>query len=190
MNYSGIDLHSNNSVVTVIDEADRVMAERRLPNDLTKILAFLAPWQAELAGVVVESTYNWYWLVDGLKAAGFIVHLAKNTGDQEVRWSQAQWRRDRCTLPSPAVAPRDTADRHDSPAGGALRARRCSPARRRTSCLYVFRRCNIYHLQQCANTLQQSGNLVQRRHRVPQRPAYIFPPLDTGSPLQRYRTPR
>jgi len=56
MNYSGIDLHSNNSVVTVIDETDRVVAEKRLPNDLTKILA-LAPWQAELAGVVVESTY-------------------------------------------------------------------------------------------------------------------------------------
>ncbi len=30
----------------------------------------------ELAGVVVESTYNWYWLVDGLQAAGFAVHLA------------------------------------------------------------------------------------------------------------------
>jgi hypothetical protein len=58
MNYSGIDLHSNNSVVTVTDEADRVVAEKRLPNDLPKILGFLSPWQAELAGVVVESTYN------------------------------------------------------------------------------------------------------------------------------------
>ncbi|MFM0033028.1 IS110 family transposase, partial [Paraburkholderia madseniana] len=56
MNYSGIDLHSNNSVVSVIDETDRVVAERRLPNDLPKILALLAPWRPELAGVVVEST--------------------------------------------------------------------------------------------------------------------------------------
>ena len=55
MSYSGIDLHSNNSVVTVIDETDRVVAQKRLPIDLTKILAFLAPWQAEPAGVVVES---------------------------------------------------------------------------------------------------------------------------------------
>lgn len=31
MNYSGIDLHSNNSVITVIDEADHVVAEKRLP---------------------------------------------------------------------------------------------------------------------------------------------------------------
>jgi transposase len=79
MNYSGIDLHSNNSVVTVIDDTDRVLAEKRLPNDLTKILAFLAPWQSELAGVVVESTFNWYWIVDGLQAAGFTVHLANTT---------------------------------------------------------------------------------------------------------------
>jgi transposase len=29
-----------------------------------------------LTGVVVESTYNWYWLVDGLQSVGFKVHLA------------------------------------------------------------------------------------------------------------------
>jgi len=79
MKYSGIDLHSNNSVVTVIDEKDRVVAEKRLPNDLSKVVGFLMPWRDELAGVVVESTYNWYWLVDGLQEAGFVVKLA-NTG--------------------------------------------------------------------------------------------------------------
>lgn len=79
MNYSGIDLHSNNSVVTVTDESDRVVAEKRLPNDLAKILAFLLPWRETLVGVVVESTFNWYWLVDGLQAAGFKVHLANTT---------------------------------------------------------------------------------------------------------------
>ena len=79
MNYSGIDLHSNNSVVTVIDDEDRIVAEKRLPNDLSKILAFLLPWRATLVGVVVESTFNWYWLVDALQAAGFKVHLANTT---------------------------------------------------------------------------------------------------------------
>ena len=76
MNYSGIDLHSNNSVVVVTDEKDRVVAERRLPNDLKKLLEFLAPWRDELAGVVVESPYNGYWLVDGLQEAGYEVKLA------------------------------------------------------------------------------------------------------------------
>ena len=79
MKYSGIDLHSNNSLVTVTDETDRVVAEKRLPNELSTILAFLSPWRGELAGVVVESTYNWYWLVDGLQAAGYKVHLAHCT---------------------------------------------------------------------------------------------------------------
>ena len=76
MMYSGIDLHSNNSVIAVIDDADRVVAQKRLPNEITKIVGFLARWKDELAGVVVESTYNWYWLVDGLQDAGLHVHLA------------------------------------------------------------------------------------------------------------------
>src|ERR1700688_3517868 len=76
MMYSGIDLHSNNSVIAIIDDGDRVVAQRRLPNDVTRIVGFLVRWQDELAGVVVESTYNWYWLVDGLQDAGFHVHLA------------------------------------------------------------------------------------------------------------------
>ena len=76
MKYCGIDLHSNNSVVAVIDDQDRVIAQKRLPNELATIIRFLGPWTSELAGVVIESTYNWYWLVDGLQAAGLQVHLA------------------------------------------------------------------------------------------------------------------
>ena len=74
--YSGIDLHSNNSMVLVSDEADRVVYRQRLANDLGKVLEALEPHRAELVGVVVESTYNWYWLVDGLQAAGYTVYLA------------------------------------------------------------------------------------------------------------------
>lgn len=76
MKYCGIDLHSNNSFVVVTDEADKVLASRRCPNDLPRILALLAPHREEMAGVVVESTYNWYWLVDGLIAKGYDVKLA------------------------------------------------------------------------------------------------------------------
>ena len=76
MKYSGIDLHSNNSVVVVSDESDRIFVSRRVPNSLPAVLAVLEPHREELVGVVVESTYNWYWLVDGLQAAGYRVHLA------------------------------------------------------------------------------------------------------------------
>jgi len=79
MKYSAIDLHSNNNVVVVTDETDRVLVEKRLPNELDRVMELLAPHRDDLAGVVVESTYNWYWLVDGLMAAGYCVKLA-NTG--------------------------------------------------------------------------------------------------------------
>jgi hypothetical protein len=74
--YSGIDLHSNNSVVVVADEDDRIIYQKRLANKLDEILMALAPHKEEIIGVVVESTYNWYWLVDGLMDAGYQVHLA------------------------------------------------------------------------------------------------------------------
>jgi transposase len=77
--YGGIDVHANNRVIALLDADDQVVAERRLPNDLNTILAYLAPPHAELAGLVVESTDNWYWLVDGLREAGYRVHLAHTT---------------------------------------------------------------------------------------------------------------
>ena len=57
MKFSGIDLHSNNAVVAVIDDQDRVLYCKRLTNDLSLIVAALMPWRAELQGVVVESTF-------------------------------------------------------------------------------------------------------------------------------------
>jgi transposase len=74
--YCGIDLHSNNVFVVVLDEHDRVVQRCRLPNDLAVILPALEPHRAGLVGIAVESTFNWYWLVDGLMDAGHRVHLA------------------------------------------------------------------------------------------------------------------
>ena len=69
-------LHSTNSYVVVLDRDDRVAFQRRLANDLEVVIAVLARFGSDIAGVVVESTYNWYWLVDGLEEAGYRVHLA------------------------------------------------------------------------------------------------------------------
>jgi len=74
--YSGIDLHGNNSVISIIDERDRVMFEKRIPNELRSICSALEPYQKSIEGIVVESTFNWYWLVDGLMDNGYKVHLA------------------------------------------------------------------------------------------------------------------
>jgi transposase len=74
--YAGIDLHSSNCYLAVIDEQQRRLFSKRLPNSLDQILSALQPFKEELSGVVVESTYNWYWLVDGLQEQGYRMHLA------------------------------------------------------------------------------------------------------------------
>jgi transposase len=74
--YVGLDLHSNNTYVGVIDSKERRVLKGKFPNQLEVILALLGPYKKRIVGVVVESTFNWYWLVDGLMDNGFKVHLA------------------------------------------------------------------------------------------------------------------
>jgi transposase len=74
--YAGIDLHSNNNYLGILDERDKEVYRKKLPNDLRIILNQLAPFKEEIKGIAVESTFNWYWLVDGLMDHGFKVHLA------------------------------------------------------------------------------------------------------------------
>ena len=81
--YGDIDLHANNSVVVVLNEQDQVVSQKRISNELTPMLAHLAPFQSQLEGLIVESTYNWDWLVDGLIEAGYCVHLANPAAMQQ-----------------------------------------------------------------------------------------------------------
>jgi len=96
--YGGIDLHSNNNVIALLDDTDDVIYRNRLPNDLDCVLQALAPLQERIEALVVESTYNWYWLVDGLMTAGYRVCLANTAAidqyaglkyaddDSDARW--------------------------------------------------------------------------------------------------------
>ena len=59
--YGGIDLHANNSVIVLLNEQDKVIYRKRLANDLPAILGPLAPYHPDIKGLVVASTYNWYW---------------------------------------------------------------------------------------------------------------------------------
>jgi transposase len=83
--YGGIDLHANNSVIVLINEQDEVIYQKRLPNDLPTMLGQLAPYHTEMKGLVVESTYNWYWLVEGLMEADYRVHLANPAAIQQYK---------------------------------------------------------------------------------------------------------
>jgi len=72
--YCGIDLHSNNHVSWDRRRGSAYRGETCFqfarPN-----LGMLAPYREEIAGIAVESTFNWYWLVDGLMEQGFALHL-------------------------------------------------------------------------------------------------------------------
>lgn len=91
----GIDLHASNVYLVLLDEKGSRIFSRRLSNDLEKILEVLRG-HTTLRHVAVESTYNWYWLVDGLMEAGYIVHLANPAALKD------------------CAAPKVTGDKHDA----------------------------------------------------------------------------
>ncbi len=72
----GIDLHGNNAVCGLVDRSGKRLKEKRLPCDFSKIVDWLTPLGERIDTIAVESTYNWYWLVDGLTDCGFEVVLA------------------------------------------------------------------------------------------------------------------
>jgi len=92
--YAGIDLHSTNSYIGIIDEQDQRHFAKRLPNSISQILVALEPFKEDLKGVVVESTYNWYWLVDGLQQEGYKVHLANPSAIKQyegLKYTDDKW---------------------------------------------------------------------------------------------------
>jgi transposase len=81
--YCGIDLHSNNGYYGIVQKNGKRMYDKRLPNDLSLILQSLEPFRKNMKSVAVESTYNWYWLVDGLMERGYDVKLATPSAMQQ-----------------------------------------------------------------------------------------------------------
>jgi transposase len=75
--YSGLDLHSRNTYIGILDTDFKRVFKKRVSNNFDLILETLEPFRNQIKGLVVESTYNWCWLVDGLMDAGYgCVHLA------------------------------------------------------------------------------------------------------------------
>ena len=83
--YAGIDLHSTNNFIGVINKNDKRLYSKRHDNNLQQILKVLKKYKRTLQGVVVESTFNWYWLVDGLMENGYKVHLANPAAIQKYK---------------------------------------------------------------------------------------------------------
>jgi len=74
--YAGSDLHGNNNLIGIVDGEGKRIFKKRLPNEPQLILEVLKAYKEDMVGIVVESTYNWYWLVDALMDEGYKVHLA------------------------------------------------------------------------------------------------------------------
>lgn len=92
--YVGIDLHSDNNFIGIIDKKDCRILSKRLPNDLDMVLNTLKPFKRKIKGIVVESTYNWYWLVDGLMDKKYKVHLANPAGMEQysgMKYTDDKW---------------------------------------------------------------------------------------------------
>jgi transposase len=73
---AGIDLHGNNLVIGMINQDGKRLAHRTLDCDLKQVTDFLQPFKPKLQSMAVESTFNWYWLVDGLRAQSYPIDLA------------------------------------------------------------------------------------------------------------------
>jgi len=77
--YCGIDLSARDSHLCVVDENLSIHLRQKSANELPRISNLLDPFKPHLK-IVVESTFNWYWLVDGLQLLGFDVCLAHTLG--------------------------------------------------------------------------------------------------------------
>jgi transposase len=80
---AGIDLHSNNAVIGIMDVDGKRVASQKVACDLQEVARFLAPYKKRLQQLAVESTYNWYWLVDGLREQRYPVVLANPAGMEQ-----------------------------------------------------------------------------------------------------------
>jgi len=81
--YAGCDLHGNSNFWGIVDGQGKRIFKKKLANDMVWVRDVLRPFQEELVGVAVESTYNWYWMVDGLIEVGYRVHLANPAAIQK-----------------------------------------------------------------------------------------------------------
>jgi transposase len=73
---AGIDLHSNNAMCGLMDMQGKRLGHRKVACKLEEVLKVFEPYRKQIDTVAVESTYNWYWLVDGLMDQGYKVALA------------------------------------------------------------------------------------------------------------------
>src|SRR3990170_6143986 len=155
--YGGIDLHAKNSQACIIDEKGVRIKEKKLKNELPLILEFLEPF-GKRTKIAIESTINWYWIVDGLMEAGYEVKLAHPLGLKLITDAKVKTdRRDAYklanllrldALPSAYIYPKDIRPLRD------LLRRRADLVTQRKGCYIGLR---MQFLQYNTNTINKSA---------------------------------
>jgi transposase len=137
--YAGADLHGNNVFLSVCDREGTEVFRRRVKTTLDAVNKAMDPYWPQIQAMGVESTFNWYWLVDGLREQNRDVRLGnpakmkqykglKNTDDaSDARWLAELVRLD--IFPDSYIYPKDV-----RPVRDALRRRQLF-VRRRTQVL-------------------------------------------------------
>ncbi|GAB4381535.1 MAG: hypothetical protein Kow0042_32050 [Calditrichia bacterium] len=72
--YCGVDMHSRTSYLCVLNKTGDILLKRNIPNNFAIFKQNVLPFLPGLA-VGVESTYNYYWLLDGCQQSGIDFHL-------------------------------------------------------------------------------------------------------------------
>lgn len=83
--FAGLDLHSNNVMIGIINQEGKRLGHRKVACDLGAIVSYLDPFKAQLQSLAVESTFNWYWLVDGLRKSKYPIDLANPAQIEQYR---------------------------------------------------------------------------------------------------------
>jgi transposase len=168
---AGLDLHSNNVMIGVMNQDGKRVAHRKLDCDLKQVIGFLKPLKPQLESMAVESTFNWYWLVDGLRAQGYPIDLAnpakieqysglKHADDKDDAFHLAELQRLNI-LPKAHVYDPDLRPVRD------LLRRRTNLVHQRTALLLSFK--SLY-----ARTTGQALELGQAKQMGPQQAAQLY----------------
>ncbi len=96
--YAAFDLHSRSSHLAVLDEQGKKVFKAKLVNNAEIMILALEQYRERLEAIAVESTFNWYWLVDALMDTGYQVRLVNPAAIQKYKGlkhsddsSDAQW---------------------------------------------------------------------------------------------------
>jgi transposase len=140
--YAGADLHGNNVFLSICNQDGANVFRRRVKANLDAVNAALNPFWDRIKVIGVESTFNWYWFVDGLLEQGRNVKLGNPAKMEQYSGikitndlSDADWLAEQLRLgifPECYIYPKETRAVRD-----ALRGRQLF-VRRRTQVLLSF----------------------------------------------------